>query len=263
MRLSLSGFLFEDNRAEQSVAFPKFCHIAQSAGYDGVELRRTQVTPDMPMAQRKEMLRIVHDSGLIVTCLTARGLPQEETRRDGFFRRYLGLCRDMQCGLMKICSEPSWLRRAAQEAEAYGVTLATNNHVGGRLETVEGARQYIAEIGRPNFGLLYDSLHLNLSGEDYVACIPEFVGITRNILVHSMRLARQDEEASIERNGKRWIGALPDEPGVQDWRAVFPCFKRLGYDALITVIESGWPVNGREFVARHCAKFVRMLWNSV
>ena len=260
MHLSLSGFLFEDSYTSQSLTFSAFCAMAKSAGYDGVELRRTQVSPDTRAAQRKRMLHIVRDSGLDVTCLTARGLPGKGAGRDEFFLRYLELCRDVECPLMKISSETSWLRRAAQRAEAYGVTLATNNHVGGELETVEGTRRYLAEVAHPNFGLLYDALHLDLSGEDYVSCIPEFAGITKNVLVHSLRAAGPGEEGSIERNGKRWTRALPDESGVQDWAAILSSFKQSGYDGLITVIESGWPVSRRERVARHCAGFIRTAW---
>lgn len=262
MRLSLSGFLFEDSYTSQSVTFREFCAIAKSAGYDGVELRHTQVNPDTSQRDREELLNVVRDAGLAVTCLTARYLPASGPERDDFFLRYLDLCRDVGCGLLKIGSDTPWLRTAASRAEEYDVILASNNHVGGMLETVEGTRRYFKEIAHPKFSLLYDSLHLMVTGEDYLACISEFVGITRNILIHSSRQARPGEKATLERNGKRWTSALPNEPGVQEWAAIFKTFKDLNYDGLITVIESGWPVERREYVARHCAVVLRRLWNS-
>lgn len=260
MKLSLSGFLFEDNYTTQSLTFSRFCALARSAGYSGVELRRTQVNPDTPVQKCRELLDCIKDSGLSVTCLTARGLPASGGERDEFFLRYLDLCRNMGCNLMKIGADTLWLSEAAEKAEGYGVTLATNNHIGTMLETVDGTRRYFRQIGHPNFALLYDSLHLMTMGEDYLGCIPEFAGVTRNILVHSLRPARAGEKANMERNGKRWISALPDEPGVQDWSAIFSTFKSLNYEGLITVIESGWPVEKREYVARHCAKVLRHLW---
>jgi len=262
MLLSLSGFLFEDNYTSQSVTFPEFCEIASSAGYDGVELRRTQVNLDTPKHQRKERLAIVRDAGLRVTCLTARGLPATGAEREDLFLRVLELCRDLECGLLKIGSDPAWLREAAAQAQEFGVTLASNNHVGGALETVAGTRQYLQEIAHPNFGLLYDPLHLRVAGEDYVGCIPEFVSITRNILVHSVRPAEPGELVVVDRGGQRWTPALPDERGVQDWPAVFETFKRLQYDGPITVIESGWPVERRIYVARRCAEVIRQLWKA-
>jgi sugar phosphate isomerase/epimerase len=259
--LSLSGFLFEDRYTSQSVTFPAFCEIARSAGYDGAELRGTQIDPKSSASERRAVLRIAQDHGLPVTCLTARGLPASGPERDDFFRGYLDLCRDLECGLLKIGSDTAWLRDAAEQAKGFGVTLATNNHVGGVLETVAGTRGYLAEIAHSDFGLLYDALHLSVTGEDYVGCIPEFVGTTRNVLIHSAREARPGEKASLEKNGRRWASpCLPDAPGVQDWPAVFRAFKRSGYDGLITVIESGWPIDRREGVARHCAGVVRRLW---
>ena len=261
MRLSLSGFLFEDRYASQSVTFAEFCGIAQSSGYDGVELRGTQVSPESPPHERREVLRVAQAHGLPVTCLTARGLPASGPERDDFFRRYLDLCRDLECGLLKIGGDTAWLRDAAEKAKSHGVTLATNNHAGGVLETVEGTRRYLQEIGHPDFGLLYDALHLSVTGEDYLRCIPEFAGVTRNILIHSSREAKDGEKVALEKNGRRWTSpCLPDEPGVQDWPAVFGTFRRLGYDGLITVIESGWPQEQRPDVAKQCAEVVRRLW---
>lgn len=262
MRLSLSGFLFEDSYTSQSVTFPEFCEIARSAGYDGVELRGTQVHPESPVHERRAVLRIAQDHGLPVTCLTARGLPASGPERDIFFDRTLDLCRDLRCHLLKISSHTAWLRDAAEKAKGYGVTLATNNHVGSVLETVAGTRRYFREIAHPGFGLLYDALHLSVTGEDYLGCIPEFLGITRNILIHSSRPARPDEKATLEKNGNAWTSpCLPDDPGVQDWQAIFRAFQRLNYDGLVTVIESGWPVEGRRRVAGHCAEVVRRLWD--
>lgn len=88
MFLSLSGFLFEDNYRSQSISFEQFCTLAKSAGYGAVELRRTQVNPDTPANHRKELLSIVRNSGLVVTCLTARGLPDLGQQRDELLLSY-------------------------------------------------------------------------------------------------------------------------------------------------------------------------------
>jgi len=260
MKLSLSGFLFEDNYTSQSVDFATFCSIAKSCGYAGVELRRTQVSPQTPKTERNKMRDIVKDMGMVVTCLTARGLPLRGKERDDFFESYLELCRDIDCSLMKIGSDPAWCREAATRAEAYGVTLASNNHVGGQLETVDGTRAFINAVGHSNFGLLYDCMHLMVSGEDYLGCISEFALFTKNILMQSRRPVRAEDESVVGINGKDWTRALPGEAGVQDWQSVFAEFKRQDYDGLITVIENGWPVDCREQVARKCSIAVRYMW---
>ena len=53
------------------------------------------------------------------------------------------------------------------------------------------------------------------------------------------------------------VNALPDVHGAQDWPAILHACKRLGYDGLITVIESGWSDDRREEVARHAADCIR------
>ena len=260
MLLSLSGILFEDGSASQSVTFREFCEIAQGAGYAGVELRRTQVNPDTPRAERRERLAIVKDHGLRVTCLTARGLPDTGAERDDRFRRMLELCADLECRLMKIVSDPAWLRQAAAAAAEAGVALAANNHMGGPLETVAGTRSFLADVGHPNFGLLYGPLHLRMLGQDYIGCIPEFLDRTRNILVQSLRPARSGEEAQVMLTGGGWVHALPDEDGVQDWPAILAAYRLRGYDGLVTVIENGWPQPRRHAVAREAAAALRTLW---
>ena len=167
MNLSLSGFLFESGNESERQPFPAFCELAASAGYHGVELRqRTQVNPQTSKADRREMMGIVREHGLAVTCLTARNMPRSGSARDEFFGSYLELCMDMECGLMKIGSDAEWARQAAAKAADAGIVLATNNHIGGPCETVSGTRSYLEAVNHPNWGLLYDCMHLRSTGQD-------------------------------------------------------------------------------------------------
>lgn len=263
MELSLSGFLFEDGYSSQSLDLAAFCALARSAGYEGVELRRTQVSPDTPPAGRRLILTAVRDQGLRITCLTARGMPDGGAQRDEYLRRYLGLCCDLSCPLLKVGGEPGWMRGAVETAAQAGVRLAANNHVGGRLETVAGTLAYLEEVAGRRFGLLYDCLHLRLAGEQYLEAIPALAHATCNLLVHSVRPVAPGEPADLERHGRAWVKALPDHPQAQDWRGVFARFRSLGYDGPVTVIESGWPEPQREMVAGHCAAVLRRLWDEV
>jgi sugar phosphate isomerase/epimerase len=261
MLLSLSGFLFEDGYHTQSIPFARFCRMARAAGYVGVELRRTQVNLETSKPLRRELLDIVTSEGLTVTCLTTRGLPPGGPQRDVFFDRYLELCRDLRCGLLKISSDAAWLRDAAARAAAHDVALAGNNHLGGDLETVAGTRRVLGAVGHPNYGLLYDPAHLTAAGEDCLGCIGELLPVTRNVLVQSIRPARAGERAAMTHGGRRWAKGLIDETGVQDWPAILSTFRRLGYDGLVTVIENGWPNERRSCIARRCADAIRAWWN--
>jgi sugar phosphate isomerase/epimerase len=256
MRLSLSGFLFED-QATQSLSVREFCALAKDAGYDGVELRRTQVNIETPQDARGDVLAQVEDSGLYVTCLTTRHMPAGGTERDDFFRAYVQLCGDLRCRLLKTAGEPEWLRWAAAEAEPAGVVIATNNHAGTVLETVGGTKQHLQAVNHPNYGLLFDAMHLHAGKQDCVACIPDFISATRNILVHVQRPGPTGDSGFFEHWERTLTRAEPDAP---DWPAVLRTYRALGYDGLITLIENGWPVDERESVAGRAADILRRLW---
>lgn len=261
MQLSLSGFLFEDNYTDQSVSFEEFCRIASSAGYQGVELRRSQITPDTPQAQRRQMLAIVKEHGLSVTCLTARGLPTDGPPRDSFFAGYLELCRELGCRLMKISGDSTWLRDAASRAAEAEVALAANNHIGARTETVAGAVEYLREIGHPNYGLLYDSLHLMVKGEDYLGGVDALFPYIRNVLVQCVRPAAAGESPSLTVDRRDFVKARIDDPGVQNWRTIIEKLKALRYRGQVTVIENGWPQDQRKQIAAGTAEYLIDLWN--
>ena len=177
-----------------------------------------------------------------------------------FFARYLELCVDMECGLMKIGSDSEWAHAAAVRAQAVGVALATNNHVGGPCETVAGTRAFLDEVNHPNWGLLYDCMHLRSAGQNYLGCIPGFAVATKNFLVQSRRPWRAGDESEFPGNGSGWTPVLPDVAGARDWKGVFSVFQKQGYDSLVTVIENGWPRERREDAARRCAEILRRLW---
>ena len=229
-----------------------------------MELRDTQVRIDTPKAARKEMRAIAEDAGLFVSCLTARQVPDSGPQRDDYLAAYLDLCNDLGCAVLKIQSDTEWLHEAAETARRAGVGLATNNHINGPLETVRGTREYLRAVDHDNMGLLYDSLHLFVAGEGYIGCLEEFIGRTRNVLVHSAtRSGAPGEEPWFVFHEEPWYLALPDAPGIQNWPAIVRTLKRLDYDGLITVFESRWPTERREQVARHCATYLRDLWETI
>jgi len=263
MRIGLSGFLFEEDYRRQSVSFEQFCRIARSAGYDGVELRRTQITPDSPADEKGRMRAVLSEQGLEVVCLTARGMPSGGQERDDYLQRYLALCQEFGCGLLKAGGEPAWLGEAAARAEEFGVRLATNTHLNTPLETVAGIAEYLREIGTDKFGLLYDCMHLAIAEQDYLGGIETFCPRIGNVLIQCVRPGGEGEEAVISREGRGFVRTRIDQEPVQDWPAVFEKLKRLNYEGWITVIENGWPADQREEVAYVTARYVREVWEKV
>lgn len=257
MKLSLSAFLFEENQ-KQMTSFEKFCDIAYSSGYDAVELRQSQVSPVISKTERLKILETCSEHNLEISCLTARGLPEEQVARNDFFMRYLELCSDLNCELLKISADVEWLNRAAGVAADFGVCLATNNHINTELETVKGTKRRLEDVNNSNYGLLYDPMHLYINGENYLEGIDLFKDSIKNVLLHSVRPGEKSETPAITYKGKSWVIALPDENGVQDWKSIAEKLKQVSYDGLFTVIESGWPDNMREDIARKYALYFRL-----
>jgi sugar phosphate isomerase/epimerase len=258
IQIALSGFLFEDNYESQSISFDKFCRIAHVLGYDGVELRNTQINIYTPKTEREKILEVVKNNELRVTCITARNLPAALIERTDAYLRYLELCEDIECNLLKISGEIEWLRWAAEKAAERSIILGVNNHIGNPLETVIGTKNFFKQLNHPNVKLLFDPFHLMVNNENYIECIPEFIDNIINVLMQSARLASSyNKKDIITIKNKSWEKVLPDEEGAQDWRKIFTKLKICKYKGLITVIENNWPKDKREFVAKYCIDFIR------
>ena len=255
MKYSLSGILFESDYKSQSFDFPRFCRLAVNLGYEGVELRKTQIDLNTPKKRRSEMLRVVQNEGLSVTCLTTRGMPDSGDERDNFLLGYLELCADLKCDILKTGGDPEWMLWAADQAKPIGITLARNNHAGTDLETVKGTEEFLSSVDHPNVRLLYDSLHLYWGGEDYLDAISRFAPRIVNVLVHSIKPPIKSDGASqLELRH-----CMPDDPGAQDWKGIYRELKSIDYSGLVTVIESGWSPDEREGVAKRNIDFLMLL----
>jgi sugar phosphate isomerase/epimerase len=262
MRLSLSGFLFEDDYEHQSVNYETFISTARESGYMGVELRQTQVSPKMGAEVLEAYRSIANAAGLTVTCIAPR-LPNDGTGRQECFLGYLDVAERLGCRVMKVNGDIAWLKDAAAVADSRGVDLAVNTHICSPTETVSGALALVRAVDRPNFGLLYDCMHLMLSGEDYVGSIDLLYPHIRGVLVQCVRRAASPGNAAIAHRGRWYEKARIDQPGVQNWSAVIQALRRHGYDGWFTVIENGWPKDQRKQIAAHTAEGLRELGKRV
>ncbi len=267
IKLSLSGFLFETEKGKQSISFAEFCELANANGYNGVELRKTQITPDTPPNTIKQYRIILNDNGLSVTCITPRGIPSGNgNARNDFFKRYLDLANSMECKLMKIAganvNDHDWLRNAVQEASGRGIDLAINTHINSPTETVAGALNLTKKINSPHFGILYDCMHLCIADEDYLGAIDKLYPTIRGILVQCLCPAEKGENPTIIHKGKKYAKCRIDQNPIQDWPSIISKLKSLNYNGWITVIENSWPQNQQKKVAINTAKYISELWKT-
>lgn len=259
MKLSLSGFLFEDNYVTNSLSFFDFVQLAVKAGYKGVELRKTQVSLDTPRRLLSEYRDILDDKGLRVTCMTPRGMPAEEPARREFFARYLDIAEFMGCEMLKINASSQWMYYAAGKALERNIIVGTNTHIKSPTETVYGTEKLISEVNHGNFAIFYDSMHLAIAGEDYMGAIDRFFPQMCNVLVQCVCMPESDESPVISYGGKNYIKTRIDENPIQDWPGILKKLKMLDYKGWITVIENGWPLEKRQAVAIKTLEYIKSI----
>jgi len=258
MKLSLSGFLFEDGYKTQSVSIDEFVETAVEAGYQGVELRATQVSPEAGPKVTESWRKATTAAGLAVTCIVPRYMPPAGAGRDAWLSGYLDIAAALSCPLLKLSGDVEWTKKAAETAAGYGVGLAVNTHIRSRTETVATTLEYVHAVNQKNFGVLYDSMHLMVAEEDYVNAIDHLYPFLRGVLIQGGRPLRNSvpQARSFEK-------IRIHEPGGQDWTRVMRSLQRLGYSGWITVIENGWPEPFRKRIAFETAQSLRELWNDL
>jgi sugar phosphate isomerase/epimerase len=261
MLLSLSGFLFEDDYRTQSISVEDFVETAVEGGYHGVELRATQVGPEVARSVIEKWCLATSDAGLSVTCIVPRFMPPLGRARNKWLADYLSIAADLRCPLLKLSGEPEWMRLAAVMAEARGIHLAVNTHIRSRTETVAMTLEYLRAVGRDNYGVLYDPMHLMVADEDYVAAIDCLYPYLCGVLVQCARPIGRDIERG-EAHGPGFERIRIHEHGGQDWIAIMRALRRNGYGGWATVIQNGWPGHLRKRIAFETAKSIRELWDA-
>ncbi|MAE67857.1 MAG: hypothetical protein CMJ18_26685 [Phycisphaeraceae bacterium] len=257
MQLSLSGFLYERRYQSCDLDFAEFVDLACRKGFEAVELRRTQIGVDTPLADVATMRRIVDEAGLFVSCMEARGMPGEDPDRTAFFKALIERAAVMGSRLIKFPgmtgADFTWHRWAADLAASHEIALATNNHVGTIFETAEGSLDALRRFGHDNYGVLYDCLHLRFGGSDHVKAIDALAPWIRNVLIHGGRPNDSGDDPPF-------IETTIDDPRSQNWQAVFSALRRVGYDGLITVIEHTEDGSLRERIVSTYPALLRAWW---
>ncbi len=177
MKLSLSVRVAESftNKRISTVPFPELAQTAARAGYAALCLRASVISVDDDQARRSEIRNQIQDCDLAVSMVTGDFMvPENSVEGPNCLRHitpYLDLCQDMGSDLIRVCikyeDDIAWAQRAADEARERNVRLAHQCHTASRFETVDQALEVLAQIGRSNFGLIYEPANLALCGQAY------------------------------------------------------------------------------------------------
>jgi sugar phosphate isomerase/epimerase len=260
-KLALSGRLFERDYRD-NVPLQVFAKIASDIGYQGVELRKTQVNLETPTAEVKECARILGDHGLEVVCMTPRGYPVLED--EALFIRYLELAAALDCRLIKMGDgggAPERTRRCAEIAGSCGIRIGLNNHIGTEkapncTETIEGTVAYLEKMNHANFGILYDACHLFISGSDYGPKAIEKLKDKIFYVLFQYVVETGIEDSDLSYHGRHFRSGMIGEANGPDFTAVLAGLKQIDYGGFLGVIA---PMHETEPPAQTARTYYRKL----
>jgi sugar phosphate isomerase/epimerase len=269
MKLSLSVRIVEAAcKSRLCVPFEDLVSIARDTGYAAICMRASAGGVDTPRGRLEEMRRCVESAGLFVSMVTADvNVPLNNQHGPSSLRNIgpsLDVAEALGCNLVRVClkqrEDIPHARAAAQEAARRNIRLAHQCHTASLFEEVGPMLAVLAEIGEPNFGLIYEPANLLLCGQSYgIDTLARLAPHLMNVYVQNHRLnpVGAEELPTFCRGPVRFDHLDPWSPGGIDFPAVCAGLKQVTYDGTFTIhqaqgIESAH--DARSF-AQRCADF--------
>ncbi len=248
MKLSLSVRIAESPKRKDVAAVPIeiLAPRAATAGFAGLSMRASVVDIDSPPDRVRQARALLNELGLGVSMVTGDlALAVNNAEAPNALRRiapYLDLAEGLGCPLLRVMmhheDDIDFARRAADEAAERGVALSHQMHWGTMFETVDGALDVLARIGRPNFGVTYEPANLLACGEDYGPdAIERLAPHLRNAYFQNMRLDPESPVLFPTRcTGPVAVRFLAlDDPSGIDPRPLVEALRQVGYEGWFSV----------------------------
>ncbi|MBI3938455.1 MAG: sugar phosphate isomerase/epimerase [Betaproteobacteria bacterium] len=253
MKLSLSTRVAEAPKPRKDIALmplPELARVAKNAGYRALCMRASQVGVQSSPQELKEARKVLDGMGLRVSMVSGNNDVPNNNDRVVMVLREIGKHLDVAEALgadllrigMKAHTDIPWARRACDEAAERGMRLAHQCHVCSLFETVEMSLQVVREVGRKNFGIIYEPSNLIVCGQDYgQKTIRALAPYMFNVYLQNW-WNHPDGKITIGTwiNGPVNYDLLPfGDPRGVDFRAVFAALAETGYDGYVTVHQVG------------------------
>ncbi|MEE2705889.1 MAG: sugar phosphate isomerase/epimerase [Planctomycetota bacterium] len=250
MKLSLSVRIVEAGcKTRLHLPLGELLAIARQSGYEAICMRASAAGVQTPLAQLAEIRQKIAAAGLSVSMVTADfDVPLNNDRGPDSLREIgpsLDVAEALGCDLIRVClkrrDDISFARAAADRAAGRGIRLAHQCHTSSLFEEVEPMLQVLAEIDRPNFGIIYEPANLLLCGQSYAE------GTLRKLRPHLMNVYVQNHRLDAEgpetlptfcRGDVRFHHLDPWEAGGVDFGAVFRGLQAIGYDGFFTIHQA-------------------------
>ena len=271
MKLSLSVRIAEAAcKTKLNVPFHELVQLAVELGYGAVCMRASAAGIGAPRGELERMRAEVEQAGLRVSMVTADSdVPLNNERGPDSLKNIgpsLDVAEALGCDLIRVClkseADIEQARRAADEAARRGIRLAHQCHTTTLFETVDRSLEVLDQIGRPNFGLIYEPANLMICGEPYgLETLRRFQPYLMNVYVQNHRLDPAGPgELETWCLGVRRFHHIPIwEPGGVDFPAVIAALRQIGYDGDVTIHQAYAELMGPREAAVRTAAYLRSL----
>ena len=271
MRLSLSSFIYLNFPLAEAIR-----RIAQ-AGYDGIDIwggRPHAYRRDLSQLETAELKQLIKDCGLTVASFipaqfrypTSLCSPNEVIRQDSvaYIQDSIRTAAELGAPIVSVCPGHSlfgqtvgnaWdnlrlsLEVICDFAALYGLRVAlepADRYETDIVQTVADGMRLIAELDRPNLGIVLDSGHANVCGEPLERAI-----ITANDRLFHVHIDDND--------GLRDQHLIPGQGSI-DFIGFFHALEKAKYQGFIGV-ELGWDVTvDPDPAARQALEVIRSFW---
>ena len=271
MKLSLSVRIAEAPcKTKLFLPLDVLVDIAANSGYEAVCMRASAVGVQSSKDELLAARDTINGRDLKVSMVTADfNVPLNNQQGPNSLRDVgpsLDVAEILGCDLVRVCMKSRedipFARTAAEQAADRGIRLAHQCHTASIFEEVEPMLQVLAEIDRPNFGLIYEPANLMLCNQTYGA------DTLRRLQPHLMNAYVQNHmldpagPVCLEtfcRGDVTFHHLALWETGGVDFEAVFQGLKQIAYDGYFTIhqaqgIESA--EDAQAFAVR-CAELVQ------
>lgn len=248
MKLSLSVRIAESAARKDRAALPleTLAPLARAAGFEGLSMRASQLSVDMPPARVAAARRLLEGEGLAVSMVMGNVALAANTPDAPAALRDIGPHLDLAAGLgarlvrvmMHGAADIPFAQLAADMAAGRGLALAHQTHWGTLCETADDALATVRAVDRANFGITYEPANLLACGGPHGAdAIARLAPHLSNVYFQNVRLAPAGSH--VFRTRRRGPVALDyvalDDPRGFDWGALVGALRDAGYDGWISV----------------------------
>jgi len=270
MKLSLSVRVAESfsDKRKTTMSIDELIAMAKTYGYEALCMRASQAGTHSPLELIQEMRAKIEAADLHVSMVTGDfAVPSNNDEGPLCLRNitpYLDLAEVFGANLIRVCMKKdediAFAQQACDEARERNIRLAHQSHCASLFETVEGSLRVLAQVDRPNFGIIYEPANWLIADEDYGReTIRRLKPYLFNVYIQNHRLT-PDGSARVEtwKRGRvplEHIGVW--EPGGVDVKEMFAGLYEVSYDGYVTVHQAFGDVMPVEEAVRRSYEYLK------